>query len=460
MKTIKALFFLLFCAGVAVAAVQNADILTPHLPVRFLWPGLPNIAFSLPVFALIALGFLAGAVLTSWSYLGEHLRLRRSLAATRQSILALERELHPEPDTGPNPETAPETAPEPDTQADPQTGPESQAGPVPEPVDGEPPKPSLPQSHHPDGVSKTNRSVAATISSQEPSSRTFQISMESSMEKTSATPEPEDKERTENTQQEPAAEEQDTAHSKAMDEPDSSESFSATQPETVPETVPETTSDTTPEATSEAAPEIASETASASTTDVGDTEQTIAASETQTPGTATGMSSDNQDALRGDNELERPSGPGWGAVLLLSAALALVVSSGVYIVLNNQISQLSDQLKDLHIQSGHMASTQEEMGRTWELERVAVREQFDILEQEQSQLTSGVERLEEQMVALEALPEVFRKRLLAGFLWDAAGKTAFLGTQVETDEQRDTLGRVEEMLQMLARELEEAGDGQ
>ncbi|WP_045222589.1 LapA family protein [Desulfonatronum thioautotrophicum] len=448
MKTIKILFFLLFCAGVAVAAVQNAEILTPHLPVRFLWPGLPVVEFTLPVFAFIAVVFLAGAILTSWSYLGEHLRLRRSLAANRQSVLALERELHPEPDVEP----APEPAPEPDTQTDPQSEPESQSGPVSEPVDGDSPKPSLAQGLHPDGVSKTYRSVATAISSQEPSSRTLQISMESSMEKKTSSPEPEDKERVEITPQELAAEEQDTVQSKTVEEPDSSESLSATQPET--------TSETTSEATPESAPETTSESVSASPTDVVDAEQTIAATETQTPDTATGMSSDNQDALRGDNEFERPSGPGWGAVLLLSAALALVVSSGVYIVLNNQISQLSDQLKDLHIQSGHMASTQEEMGRTWELERVAVREQFDILEQEQSQLTTGVERLEEQMVALEALPEVFRKRLLAGFLWDAAGKTAFLGTQVETDEQRDTLGRVEEMLQMLARELEEAGGGQ
>ncbi len=152
--------------------------------------------------------------------------------------------------------------------------------------------------------------------------------------------------------------------------------------------------------------------------------------------------------------LVRQSGPGWAALILLSAALALVVSSAVYIVLNEQISQFSEQLSELHIQSGHMASAQEEMGLAWEQEKTVLREEIGALSQEQTTIVQSVENLEGQMESLQALPEEVRKQVVAGFLRDAAGKTAFIGTQVETDHQRETLERAQEMLNSLADELE------
>ncbi|PTN35604.1 lipopolysaccharide assembly protein LapA domain-containing protein [Desulfonatronum sp. SC1] len=245
--------------------------------------------------------------------------------------------------------------------------------------------------------------VAAEISSTESSSQTLQITMESTMEKTSSTPETEEKLVSENDERNASG--------------DDNIETSSTAPFT-------------------ASGEL----------------QSPAAPQADDASAATGK-------FKEDEVLERPSGPGWGAVLFLSAALALVVSSGVYIVLNSQVSKMAEQLGDLHIQSGHMASTQEEMGRILELERVAVRDELESLGQGQKQLGAGVENLEEQMLALQALPEIVRKQLVAGFLRDTAGKTAFLGSQVETEEQRETLERVEEMLQSLAKELENTGEG-
>lgn len=171
------------------------------------------------------------------------------------------------------------------------------------------------------------------------------------------------------------------------------------------------------------------------------------------PEQKTSFTNDAQETLDQDI-LVRQSGPGWAAVVLLSAALALVVSSAVYIVLNDQLSGFTGQLSELNVQTGHLSSAQEEMGRAWEQERTVLREEIGALDQGQTQLAESVDSLEEQMQVLQGLPEVVRKRLVAGFLRDAAGKTAFLETQVETDEHRETLEQVQEMLNSLALELE------
>ena len=148
------------------------------------------------------------------------------------------------------------------------------------------------------------------------------------------------------------------------------------------------------------------------------------------------------------------AGPGWGATLLLSAALALVISSGVYIVLNERMSALSEHLGELHMQSGHMNSVQEEMARSMEQERTLFQEEIVALGRQQAVIMENLGHLDQQMQALQDLPDVVRNRLMAGFLRDAAAKTAYLETQVETQQQRETLGRVQQMLDDLAGELE------
>lgn len=146
--------------------------------------------------------------------------------------------------------------------------------------------------------------------------------------------------------------------------------------------------------------------------------------------------------------LVRHSAPGWGLVLLIAAALAVVISGGVYIVLNDRLTQLAAQMDDVSGLTGHLSSSQQEMSRSWEQERVLVREELDDLGQ-----TLG--SLNEQFHSLARLPEEVRMRLVAGFLRDAAGRAAFLGTQVDTEEQRKALQDIYERLQDLALELEQ-----
>lgn len=146
--------------------------------------------------------------------------------------------------------------------------------------------------------------------------------------------------------------------------------------------------------------------------------------------------------------LVRHSAPGWGLVLLIAAALAVVISGGVYIVLNDRLTQLAAQMDDVSGLTGHLSSSQQEMSRSWEQERVLVREELDDLGQ-----TLG--SLNEQFHSLARLPEEVRMRLVAGFLRDAAGRAAFLRTQVDTEEQRKALQDIYERLQDLALELEQ-----
>ncbi|WP_161788455.1 LapA family protein [Desulfonatronum thiodismutans] len=373
------------------------------------WPGLLSVEFGLPTFVLISILFAIGVVLTSLTYLGEHFRLKRSVAETKQNIADLERELLPEPE--PEPDTESQAV----SQAEFKTESDSTF------------ETSEPEEQREDSSAAWLRgAVAAEISSTETSTLTFQNPTESTMEKTTAS-ESENKVLAENTGQ------------------------AATN----------NTTDPSPE-NQEKTPESPSH---PQASDTSDSSQTVLESISESLDKQSAKSSrsdnasENRSEFKEDEVLERPSGPGWGAVLFLSAALALVVSSGVYIVLNNQVSKMAEQLGDLHIQSGHMASTQEEMGRVWERERVSVRDEIESLGQGQKQLGAGIESLEEQMLALQALPEIMRKQLVAGFLRDTAGKTAFLGSQVETEEQRETLERVEEMLQSLAKELENAEKG-
>ena len=409
MKHVKILFFLVFCAVIALIAVQNAQILSPGLPMVVHWPGLLSVQFSLPIYVLIAILFAAGFVLTALPYLGEHRRLKRAVAETRQGVAGLERELHPEP----------EPEPESPTKAESATTNEANV------------RPDVSETN--DGSETTSNAVrhgaiAADISSTETSTITLQTPMESTMEK-KTTSESEDNVLAENTEQA------------------SAENTTASSPDVQEET---------PESIQPSQVTDASDASGPSKTVLESISESL--DKQSSDPSRSGNASESPSGFKEDEVLERPSSPGWGAVLFLSAALALVVSSGVYIVLNNQMTQLSEQLGDLHIQSGHMASTQQEMGRIWERERVTVRDDLESLGQSQKQLGAGIETLEEQMQALQALPEIFRKRLVAGFLQDTAGKTAYLSTQVETDEQRETLERVEEMLKSLAQELENAGD--
>jgi len=161
-----------------------------------------------------------------------------------------------------------------------------------------------------------------------------------------------------------------------------------------------------------------------------------------------------QTRISDDEILVRPSPPGWGAVLLLTAAMALVVSGGVYVVFNERLSQLTTQLDHVSGLTGHLSSAHQEMNRSWEQERVAVREEIDAMHRSNADLHKEIGSLGEQVQALSRLPEEVRKRLMAGFLRDTAGRAAFLGTQVENDEQREALRDIHERLQALALELE------
>jgi uncharacterized membrane protein YciS (DUF1049 family) len=418
MKHVKVLFFLLFCGTIAIGAVQNAETLSPVLPMVVHWPGLLSTEFGLPIFVLISILFAAGVVLTSLSYLGEHFRLRRSVAEAKQSVADLERELLPEPEPDPGPDPGPEPGPDAESQTESQVEFKAESESMPET--------SEPKEQWEDSSPAWRRgAVAAEISSTETSTLTFQNPTESTMEKKHTS---ESNVLAENTEQ--AETDNTTASSPEVQEgtPESTEHVQSVDASGPSKTVLESISESLDNQSSDSS--------------------------------QSGDAFESRSKFKEDEVLERPSGPGWGAVLLLSAALALVVSSGVYIVLNSQVTKMADQLSDLHIQSGHMASAQEEMGRIWELERVSVRDELDSLGQGQKQLGIGIESLEEQMSALQALPEIMRKQLVAGFLRDTAGKTAFLGSQVETEEQRETLERVEEMLQSLAKELENAEEGQ
>lgn len=484
MNHIKLVFFLLFCAAVALVAVQNADILAPPMPVLIHWPGLLSTEFTLPLFVLIAIVFLAGFTLTGLTYLGEHLRLKRALGATAQDVANLERELHPEPE--PERKTGPESEPDAMNDTVPNKVAGFESGSEEQPDSGSELRPDPDMSvqsrlSHDQQADRTDvdragrtrpDTVAAHIASPASFSQTLQVPTESIMEKT---PPPEQKksDSVEKKDLDVVAEENVPPSSNNLkQDPDGSRGpvdddavHSVQEPQTSTETPPETSavpasgtllgaiSKKLSETVPETAPETVSGAASGAAPQTGD--ESYKTSESLQSATPSG----NGGGFREDENMVSQSSPGWGAVLLLSAALALVVSSAVYIVLNDRVTAISEQLSDLHVQSGHMASTQDEMGRIWEQERVEVRDELEAMGQEHVQLRTTVESLEDQVRALEALPELFRKRLIAGFLWDAAGKTAFLGTQVETDEQRDALERVEDVLQTLARELEQDGQG-
>lgn len=156
----------------------------------------------------------------------------------------------------------------------------------------------------------------------------------------------------------------------------------------------------------------------------------------------------------GDEILARPSAPGWGAVLLLAAAQALVFSGGVYVVLNERLAQLSAQVDGIYGRTGHLSSAQEEMSRSWEQKSAVLREEIGALSQSNAALLKEMGSLEEQVQALSQLPEEVRKRLVAGFLRDTASRAAFLGSQVDGEKQREALQGVHERLQILALELE------
>lgn len=156
----------------------------------------------------------------------------------------------------------------------------------------------------------------------------------------------------------------------------------------------------------------------------------------------------------GDEILARPSAPGWGAVLLLAAVLALVFSGGVYIVLNERLAQFTAQIDEIYGRTGHLSSVQEEMRRSWEQKGAVLREEIGALSQTNAALLKEVGSLEEQVQALVRLPEEVRKRLVAGFLRDTAGRAVFLGSQVDGEKQREALQGIHERLQTLALELE------
>ncbi len=163
-----------------------------------------------------------------------------------------------------------------------------------------------------------------------------------------------------------------------------------------------------------------------------------------------------QSQLKNEEILVQPSKPGWGAVILLAAALALVFSGGVYVVLNEQMRELAGRFGHVSELTGHLHSAQEEMQRSWEQERGLMREELHKLEGGQADLGAKMDTLHEQIQALSRLPEEVRKRLVAGFLRDTAGRAAFLETQMESDAQKDALQAIHDRLQTLAKELENA----
>lgn len=161
----------------------------------------------------------------------------------------------------------------------------------------------------------------------------------------------------------------------------------------------------------------------------------------------------------GDEVLVKSSTPGWGAVLLLSAALSLVVGGIVYIVLSERLKPVAAQLGELSSVTGQLSSIQKEMGRSWEHERVAMRYELEAVAKSQAALLEEMGRLENQMRALSELPAEVRGRIVAGFLREAASQAAYLGSLVDETEQRDSLRNIHDLLQTLALELE-GGDSQ
>lgn len=183
--------------------------------------------------------------------------------------------------------------------------------------------------------------------------------------------------------------------------------------------------------------------------------------QTKTEQTAMGSSttpcvdeSASHRAKTGDEVLVKPSAPGWGAVLLLSAALALVVGGAVYILLSERLKPVAAQLDELSGLAGQLRSAQEEMDRSWEQERVAMRQEIKAVGTSQAALLDEVGRLKNQMQVLSKLPEEVRKRIVAGFLRETAGRVAYLGSQVDGMEQQEALREIRELLQALALELE------
>lgn len=158
--------------------------------------------------------------------------------------------------------------------------------------------------------------------------------------------------------------------------------------------------------------------------------------------------------IKDEEIIVQPSKPGWGAVILLAAALALVFCGGVYVMLNERMSEFTGRFDHVSELTGHLHSVQEEMQRSWEQEKTLVREEIEILGAFQAELTARMDSLEEQIQALSRLPEEVRKRLVAGFLRDTAGRASFLGTQMESDAQKDALQGIHDRLQSLAKELE------
>ena len=157
-----------------------------------------------------------------------------------------------------------------------------------------------------------------------------------------------------------------------------------------------------------------------------------------------------------DEEISLPaSPPGWGAVLLLSAALALVFSGAVYVVLDQRLNGLATGLGEFSGLAGHLGSAQEEMARSWEQERVRLREELQSLGYSYTALRGELDGLEEQVRTLGHLPGEVRRGIVAALLREAAGRAAFLGTQVEGEQQRETLREIHQQLQTLALELEE-----
>lgn len=173
--------------------------------------------------------------------------------------------------------------------------------------------------------------------------------------------------------------------------------------------------------------------------------------------------------------LVRQPGPSWAGVVLLAAALALVISSAVYLVLQEELTLFSDRIADVQHDNEQLREANNELQQTadalqkankglqakqdklasaWDAKHNIMSAKIDALVKGQHHLASNMASLEQEMEVLSQLPDEMRDRLVAGFLRDAAGKTAFIGTQVQTDAQRETLSKVEVMLQELAEELD------
>jgi cell division protein FtsB len=252
------------------------------------------------------------------------------------------------------------------------------------------------------------------------------------------------------------------------------------EPESEPESSPIATPEPPPESPSAPPPEPVLESAAPAAMDVTDT--TLQPPQTSReldmePTTSTAPTSaqpiDEQEILVAQ------SGPSWAGVVLLAAALALVISSAVYLVLQEELTLFSDQIADVQHDNEQLRQANDELSQTtdalqqsnkalqakqdklasaWEAKHTIMSSKIDALVKGQHHLASNMASLEQQMEVLSQLPDEMRDRLVAGFLRDAAGKTAFIGTQVETDAQRETLSKVETMLHELAVELDGEGN--